>query len=102
MFEKVLHSPKVTVWCGLSSKKVYGPYFFEDNSNDVCTVTTKAYIKMLETEFSGSSPPEVWFQQDGATSHTSSRAMDWLQSHFGNNLISVLNKKVVISNIVYS
>ena len=60
MSEKVFNSPKMTVWCGLSSKKVYGPYFFEDNSNDVYTVTTEAYIEMLETEFSGSNPPEVW------------------------------------------
>jgi len=56
---------------------VYGPYFFENpaNSNNVRTVTTVAYIDLLQTEFSGSNPPEVWFQQDGATSHTSSRAI---------------------------
>ena len=23
-----LHSPKVTVWCGMSSTKMFGPYFF--------------------------------------------------------------------------
>ena len=69
---------------------MYGPYFFENpaNSNNVRTLTTVAYIYLLETEFSGSNPAEVWFQQDGATSHTSSRAIDWLQSHFGNNIIS--------------
>ena len=80
VFEKVLHSPKVTVWCSLRLKKKYGPYFFEDpaNSSNGRTVTTEAYIEMLETEFSGSIPPEVRFQQDGATSHTSSRVMDWL------------------------
>ena len=71
-------------------KEVYGPYFFENpaNSNNVRTVTTVVYIDLLETEFSGSNPPEVWFQQDGATSHTSSCAMDWLGNHFGNNIIS--------------
>lgn len=26
--EKPLHSPKITVWCGLSAHKIYGPYFF--------------------------------------------------------------------------
>ena len=40
VFEKVLHSPKVTV---------YGPYFFEDpaNSNNVRTVTSEAYIDRI-------------------------------------------------------
>ena len=23
-----LHSPKVTVWCGMSSRKIFGPYIF--------------------------------------------------------------------------
>ena len=30
-FSVSLHSPKVTVWCGMSSKKIYGPFFFQDN-----------------------------------------------------------------------
>ena len=49
-------------WCGLSSRTVYGPYFFKDpaNVNNIRTVTTEAHIEMLETEFSGSNPPEVW------------------------------------------
>ena len=32
--------------------------------------------------------PDVWFQQDGATSHTSSPALEWLKSRFGDKIIS--------------
>jgi hypothetical protein len=30
VFEKPLHLPKVTVWCGMSCNRLYGPFFFED------------------------------------------------------------------------
>ena len=31
--EKPLHDEKVLVWCGISCRKVYGPYFFEKTVN---------------------------------------------------------------------
>ena len=31
---------------------------------------------------------ELWFQQDGATSHTARETMDLLRNHFGEHLIS--------------
>lgn len=33
---------------------------------------------------------DIWFQQDGATAHTSSKARAWLKSRFGNKVISHL------------
>ena len=47
VYEKPLHSPKVTVWCGLSSNRIYGPYFFEDPEGNARMVTTDTYIEML-------------------------------------------------------
>ena len=69
VFDKPLHSPKVTVWCGLSSNRVYGPYFFQDPDGKALTVTSDTYIEMLNTMFTGDIYPDRWFQQDGATAH---------------------------------
>ena len=40
------NSPKVNVWCAMSSNCVIGPYFF-----DVDTVKGKDYLKMLNEYF---------------------------------------------------
>ena len=81
------------VWCALGKNCIIGPYFFEQNGVTV-TVTAERYIEMLNTFF----VPElwrrriairsVWFQQDGATSHTSRASMGVLHPLFPNRLIS--------------
>lgn len=89
VFEKPLHSPKVTVWCGMSCNRLYGPFFFEDaQTGNACTITTETYLEMLETVMNVDTTPDIWFQQDGATAHTSVIARDWLKSRFGNKVIS--------------
>lgn len=89
VFEKPLHSPKVTVWCGMSGNRLYGPFFFDDaQTGNACTITTETYIEMLETVMNVDITPDMWFQQDGATAHTSVIARDWLKSRFGNKVIS--------------
>ena len=90
VFEKPLHSPKVTVWCGLSSYRLYGPFFFEDTqTGNACTVTTATYFEMLETFMRGYLHPDIWFQQDCPTAHTL-KARAWVKSRFGNKVISHL------------
>jgi hypothetical protein len=42
-----LHSPKVTVWCTLSSIGVIRPYFFEEGGVEV-TVNANRYCDVLE------------------------------------------------------
>ena len=89
--ERPLHSLRVTVWCGISASRVYGPYFFE-NDNATVTVTGERYRSMI-TEFL---TPELerqnvhytWFQQDGATAHTARETMTLLKDCFPNRLIS--------------
>lgn len=47
-----LHSQKVTVWCGFNSRKVFGPYFYEDSeSGKAVTVTKERYTEMLAQIF---------------------------------------------------
>ncbi|GFX99094.1 putative DD41D transposase [Trichonephila clavipes] len=69
--ETPLHPEKLTVWCALWAGGIIGPYFKNDeghnNNHDV---------------------QELWFQQDGATSHTARAAIVLLKDTFGDRLIS--------------
>lgn len=87
-----LHSPKVTVWCAISSAGIIGPWFFEENGNTV-TVNSDRYVNMLEQflfpRLDELDLGDFWFQQDGATAHTSRASMAVLREHFPERLISI-------------
>ena len=91
--EKPLHDDKVTVWCALSSVGVIGPFFFE-SEGETTSVNSTRYLDMLRNEFLPSLRKQrvnmgrVWFQQDGATPHTSGAVLTWLHETFGDRLIS--------------
>jgi hypothetical protein len=85
--EQPLHSPKVTVWAGISQFGIIGPYFFTG------TINRESYIDMIENYV----VPElkkkhkysrVWFQQDGATCHTAHDTMEVLKKHFNDRIVS--------------
>jgi len=67
------HIERLTVWCGIASFGVLGPYFFEYNEGAAVTVTSERYVAMLhnfcepELRRRGIERSSVWFQQDGAT-----------------------------------
>lgn len=91
--QRPLHSPKVTVWCALSSVGIVGPYFFEEGGVTV-TVTSNRYCEMLENflrpkieEYENNDV--FWFQQDGATAHTARCSRAVLQKMFPGRLISL-------------
>jgi hypothetical protein len=60
-------SPKANVFCAISQTKVYGPFFFDEN-----TVTGVTYLAMLQNwllpEINEDSEDSI-FQQDGAAPH---------------------------------
>ncbi|XP_048484480.1 uncharacterized protein LOC125490157 [Plutella xylostella] len=92
--ERPLHSPKVTVWAAISSKGIIGPYFFEDSRGRTITVNSAEYVKMLREflspqlqEFDGYNS-RTWFQQDGATCHTSNESLPVVKELFSKKLIS--------------
>ena len=75
----------------MSCNRLYGSFFFEDaQTGNACTVTTETYLRMLETVLYVDITPDILFQQNGATTHTSVTAKDWLKSRFGNKVISHL------------
>ncbi|QQP39941.1 Uncharacterized protein FKW44_013818, partial [Caligus rogercresseyi] len=50
LYEKPLHSPKLKVWCAISSTGIVGPWLFEENEVTV-TVNSERYVNMLEEFF---------------------------------------------------
>ncbi|XP_062820735.1 uncharacterized protein LOC103282930 isoform X1 [Anolis carolinensis] len=60
-------SPQVTVFCAVSHKKIYGPFFFEGNA-----VTGQTYLRMLQNWLFPQlrdDCDDFVFQQDGAPWH---------------------------------
>lgn len=95
LHQRPLHSPHVTVWCGVAEFGVWGPYFFEEDGQAV-TVNSNRYCHMLETflrpkfnQFIEDHEGEVWFQQDGATAHTARRSREILRELFPGRLLSL-------------
>jgi len=60
-------SPKVNVFCAVSSQKVYGPFFFAEE-----TITGVTYLDMLQNI------PTFIFQQDGSPTHFHCKVREYL------------------------
>jgi len=94
LHQRPLHSERLTVWCGIASFGVLGPYFFEDNEGAAVTVTSEYYVAMLhnfcepELRRRGIDLSSVWFRQDGATAHTARASMCVLREMFPHHVIS--------------
>ena len=84
--ERPLHIEKVTVWCALWSEVVIGPYFSENNYETTVTVNSKRYGHMITDFFclllKSTTWRIWWFQQDGATCHTTRANITLFQETF--------------------
>jgi Helix-turn-helix domain (DUF4817) len=91
--EKQMHPQRVTVWCGIWSQGLIGPYFFEDGQGKAVTVNGVRYREMLTNflwpRLDQMDIQNVWFQQDGATCHTSGETIALLHEKFPHRLISL-------------
>lgn len=82
------HEPKVTVWSDLFSHGLIEPMFFEN------TVNSQRYLDMLRNDFlskflASELPIDTQrFVQNGATLHADNVVLDFLNSLFGNSVIS--------------
>ena len=89
-----MHSPKVTVWCALSANEIIGPIFIENTAGETVTVNSRRYLGVLKRFLRALNSKcadtlnQQWFQQDGATAHTSRDNLAWLQDRFEGRLIS--------------
>jgi hypothetical protein len=83
--DEPLHSPKVIVWAGVSSKRIIGPFFFDENVNGT------NYLLMLQEkmwpELTRREKESIRFMQDGAPPHWSHNVREWLNEHFPNRWI---------------
>ncbi|PSN52732.1 hypothetical protein C0J52_06140 [Blattella germanica] len=67
--DKAVNLPGVHVWCGLSSRGLVGPFFFD------ATITGEVYLEMVRTSILlgvralYGADEEVFYQQDGAPPH---------------------------------
>jgi hypothetical protein len=77
-----LQDQEVAVWCGISRNRIIGPIFLSDtiNSGRYCEVILYPLTEYLS--FPG------YFQEDGATAHTSRVSMTLLRDMFGDRIIS--------------
>jgi len=83
--EEPLHSEKIGVWRGMSRRRIIVPIFF------YATITTTAYMEIINTFVNQMDDEELstgYFQQHGATSHTSHVSMAEIQSFSGDRVIS--------------
>ena len=90
--ESILYPEKLTVWCGLWSGGVIGPYVFRNERGQGVTVNGARYRSMITNFFwpklDGMDLENMWFQQDGATSHTAAESRELLQEKFPGRVIS--------------
>ncbi|GFV15847.1 putative transposable element [Trichonephila clavipes] len=90
--ETPLHPEKLTVWCALWAGGIIGPYFFKNDEGHNVIVNGDRYRAMITNffipELNNHNVQELWFQQDGATCHTTRATIDLLKDTFGDRLIS--------------
>ena len=90
--EKPTHPKRVTVWCGLWSRGIIGPIFFENEQGKAVTVNGDRYRAMLMeflfTKIEEEDIGNIWFQQDGVTCHTAESTLNVLRPVFENRIIS--------------
>ncbi|GFV52092.1 transposase [Trichonephila clavipes] len=74
---------KLTVWCALWTGGIIGTYFFKNDEGPKVTVNGDRYRAMITNffipELNNHDVQKLWFQQDGATCHTSRATIDLLK-----------------------
>jgi hypothetical protein len=78
-----MNAPGITVWAGIWSKGVIGPFFFND------TVTANSYLEMLNKEIVPTiarrmNLKEIHYMHDGAPAHYAQSVRHFLDKTFPN------------------
>ena len=80
-------SPKQNVWCGMTSEKVYRPFFFEEE-----TVRAINYLEMIEQYVVPQLQQDgildtIIYQQDGAPPHWAIIVREKIKPHIERSLV---------------
>lgn len=90
--EKQMHPERVTVWCGFWAGGIIGPFFFENATGEAITVNAARYrdmiMRFLVPKLQDVDVNDMWFQQDGATCHTTRETIQLLHESFPGRVIS--------------
>ena len=83
----------MTAWCSLGSKRIIGPYFFDDDQGSTVTVNGENYLKMLKLYYIPALRRRkeleyTTFQQDEAPPHIANIVLDFIREKFDDRLIS--------------
>ena len=75
--EKTQSKPKITVWCGMTSSRIIGPFFIHD------TMNAERYLCMLRNQVwpaisTWENFDRMFFMQDGAPPHFARTVRSWL------------------------
>lgn len=85
--ESPLHTQKIGVWVAVSRRRIIGPIFYN------FTVNAERYRNNILNEFVEQLDEDElqngYFQQDGATAHTTRETIDFLREFFDDRLISL-------------
>ena len=84
---------KIMGWIRLPQGKIIGPFWFRDENGRPITVNLVVYLNMLRNQVCPlvehrRDIRRLWFQQDGATCHTTPPVLQFLQTAFGDRIIS--------------
>ena len=92
IIEKPTHRKLVTIWCRFWSRGIIRPFFFKNEQGEAVTVNGDRYRTMLNeflfTKIEEEDIDNIWFQQDGATCHTTEATLDGLLPVFEDCVIS--------------
>lgn len=85
--ETPLHPLKIGIWIGVSRRRLIGPIFFEQ------TVTAQRYREDIFNAFVNQLHDDElgqgFYQQDGATAHTTPATLNYLREFYDDRLISL-------------
>ena len=84
---KKAHGAKVMAWVGIVDGQVLPVHWFSGSVDD------PTYLEMLRTKVwpairNRASQKQYWFQQDGASPHCTLDVLSFLESKFGDRIIS--------------
>jgi hypothetical protein len=84
LHQVALRTGKIGLWCAISRRRIIGPIFFDT------TVTSAVYADIVQQFVALLNEDEgyCWYQQDGATCHTSNETMTLLKQFFDDRMIS--------------